>query len=244
MASRPEDMLEFVRSLSGHPEALAELRRMVVSAELAQLSAEVHTLAEAQRRTEERLEALTARVDTIAEAMQELARRMDELARQVEALAAHLSTLTGQIGNMRGELLEMRYYRLGHTYFAPIARRLQRMDVEELDRLLDAALAAGTLTEEDADEIRLADLMFRGRRRTDGVEVVLVVETSGVVDATDVHRAAARAARLAHAGHETIAVVAGQAVSDEAVDVAVRDGVWRVTDGRVEPPERPTLRSV
>lgn len=216
MAISPEDVAQFVRALAAHPEALAELRRLVESDELHRIDEHLVALAEAQRRTDNQLAQLVGRVDQ---------------------LARHLEALTTVVDKLRGDVLEIRYSRRGHTYFAPIARRLRPIELAELDRILDEGLAAGAIDEDDLDDIRRADLFFRGRSRTDGEEVILVIETSSIVDDDDVHRAFSRAQALARAGHRTLPVVAGVAVSDLAEDEARTKGVWQVTNRRVIPPD-------
>lgn len=99
---------------------------------------------------------------------------------------------------------------------------------------MGAAVKAGQITEDDADEVRLADVVARGRR--DGVEVWLVAEVSHTIDAHDVERAARRATVVRSTGRAALAIVAGTRTHVDA-DAAIRDlGVWRVVNGRVDPP--------
>lgn len=119
MAFTVQDFHDLVRLLAEHPEWRDELRRLVLvedmlhlprlvrelgeqtrllaeaqqrtearlealTARLEVLTARVDALAEAQRRTEARLEALTARVDALAEAQRQTEQRLAELAARTE----------------------------------------------------------------------------------------------------------------------------------------------------------------
>ncbi|MCS7248491.1 MAG: hypothetical protein NZ840_09640, partial [Anaerolineales bacterium] len=87
------DYTEFRRwidTLYQHPEWRAELRRLVLTDEILELptlvreiAGIVRELAEAQRRTEERLEVLARRVDELAEAQRRTEERLEALARRV-----------------------------------------------------------------------------------------------------------------------------------------------------------------
>jgi len=44
--------------------------------------------------------------------------------------------------------------------------------------LLEDAIDTGTLSEEQAEDVSLADVIVHGRRRSDGTEVLLAVEVS------------------------------------------------------------------
>ena len=103
--------------------------------------------------------------------------------------------------------------------------------------LLDQAVTRGQLSEEEADEILLTDVVIRGRRRDDGTEVYLVAEVSWGVGISDVERASRRAALLARTGTPALPVVAGYWVTPEAQEPARALGVWQVTDETVIPPD-------
>jgi hypothetical protein len=153
------------------------------------------------------------------------------------SLAARMAELSYQVDELRGESVERRYRERGHSYFSVIARRLRPLSLDDLDGVLDAAVAERRLTDDEAEEVRLADAILRGRRRADGAEVYLVVEASSAVDEGDVERAARRASLLARTGLLTVPVVAGRRFTAAGEEEARRTGVWRFTDGRSEPPE-------
>ena len=71
---------------------------------------------------------------------------------------------------------------------------------DELLALLETAVDQGMLSEEGADDVLLADVMVRGRRRDDRSEAYLVVAVSWGVGTGDVERAVRRASLLAQTG--------------------------------------------
>ncbi|MBE3599225.1 MAG: hypothetical protein IMX02_10710 [Limnochordaceae bacterium] len=111
MAFTVQDFHDLVRLLGEHPDWRAELRRLVLTEDLLrlprlveELGEQTRLLAEAQRRTEARLEALTARVDALAEAQRRTEARLEALTARVDALAeaqrrteARLEALTARV---------------------------------------------------------------------------------------------------------------------------------------------------
>ena len=236
----------FLALLHEDREAREALARLVRDETLDRLATEVHALAQAQRGTEERLAALTARVGQLASRVDQLAVRMDELAQaqrrteeRLEVLAARMEELTAQVGNLRGEALERRYREQAPSYFSGIARRVRVLQLEQLDRILDEAVAKQAISDDDAEEVRLADLVLVGRSDPEGTPVYLVVEASATVEARDAERAAQRAALLARAGVAALPVVAGARITVDGEQAARDREVWRVLDGRAYPPGTP-----
>ncbi|MCS6848963.1 MAG: hypothetical protein RMN52_14760 [Anaerolineae bacterium] len=80
MAFTINDLQDLTRLLATRPEWLSEIRRLVLTEELLALPDIVRSLAEAQRRTEQRLEEL-------AEAQRRTDQRLEELARALQELA-------------------------------------------------------------------------------------------------------------------------------------------------------------
>ncbi len=221
-----EEFSDLVRLLEERPEWRSELRRLVLTDELLSLPSLVRDLAEAQRRTEER-------IDQLAQRMDQLAQRMDQLTRDVQQLTEVLLRMGVDVDRLKGYMLEARYLSHGHAYFSRVVRRAHVLSGDELNALLDQ----GRFSREEAEEILQADVVVRGRRWEDGAEVYLVVEVSWGIGISDVQRASDRAVLLARTGTPTIPVVAGSWVSPEAQEPARALRVWQVTDGRVSPPE-------
>ncbi|MCS7059898.1 MAG: hypothetical protein RMN25_01925 [Anaerolineae bacterium] len=99
----PFDVSEFrewIGALYEHPEWRAELRRVVLTDELLELPVVVQKLAEAQRRTEQRVEEL-------AEAQRRTEQRVEELAeaqRRTEQRVEELAEAQGRLGKAVSEL--------------------------------------------------------------------------------------------------------------------------------------------
>ena len=261
-----DDFQDLLRLLEQRPEWRAELRRQVLTDELLELPAIVRDLAEAQKRTEAHLDALTQRVDALTERVDALAVRVDALAQRVDALAEHVDALTqrvdalavrvdavaaqmailadrlggigDRVGAVEGELLEWRYERRAAAYFSRLARRLRVVDRSVLANMLDDAIDSGRLSQEERDAIMEADLVLSGQRRQDGAEAYFVVEVSVGVGLNDVQRAAERAGLLAKLDRQTVPVVAGNWVNDLAQAAAQGMGVWQVLDGHTVAPSQ------
>jgi hypothetical protein len=224
--------------------ALAEAQQRT-EAQVATLAGQVSTLAEAQQRTEARLTALAeaqqrteAQVTALAEAQQRTEAQVATLAGQVTALTRTVQTLADDVGELKGQNLKAVYRSRGHAYFSRLLRRPHVLTPDELTALIEDARDSGVLSEADARQLYDTDLVVRGRRLEDGIEVFLVVEVSWGVGPYDVERAAQRAALLSHAGLPTIAAVAGKSMLPEAAALARQTQVWQITDGQAVPPDQ------
>jgi vacuolar-type H+-ATPase subunit I/STV1 len=200
-------------------------------------------LVDAQRRTEQRVASTEQRLAAIEEqlaALVEAQRRTEqEIAALVEAqrrTEQRISGLTDDMADVKGVVLELRYLHRAHAYFAPLIRRTHVLSGDELDALLEGAMTRGQLSEAEADDILLADLLLRGRRRTDNTEVYVVVEISWKIDPYDVERSVRRATLLSRIGMPTVPVVAGREVIEEAASLANMLQVWQLTNGQARPP--------
>ena len=229
MSFTVSEFRDLIQLLEQQPTWRAELRRWVLTDELLALPQTVHELAEAQRRTEERLGQLAGH-------MAALTQRIDQLTAWIEQLTESQLRIGSGLEQLKESDLERRYRERGHAYFSRLLRRTHVLSGDELVSLLDAAVTQGRLSEDEADEVLQADVVVRGRRREDNTEVYLVVEVSWGVGLSDVQRAADRAALLARLGMPALPVVAGFWVTPEAQEPAHALRVWQVTDGRVTSP--------
>lgn len=224
------DYRDMVRLLDQHPEWQVELRRLLLADDFLALPAIVRDLAEAQQRTEARLERLEATVQSLAEAQQRTEVRLEELATDVRALTGEVHRLAdwqrGEAGRREGERYERTMVQQAFVWFNggqgdPPDRPAMRQHLNQILQNLDNL---GALTEEQNP--LLADLIWRKD------EHYAVVEISRHVNGHDITRAARRAATLEAAGVQAIGIVIGQAwvaadTRDQAIDQAVQ---WRVGD--------------
>src|ERR671925_508850 len=243
-----EDFQDLIRLLQARPEWRADLRRVVLTDELLalpeqiarlqvetdrrfhELAGQIAALAEAQRRTEERVAAL-------AEAQNRINEQIAALTRVVYALTEDVRVLKIDVGDLKGDNLERRYREKAPAYFGHLVRRMRVLSAEELAGLLEDAVEQGQLTEAEKDEAILTDVVVRGRYQGSGAEVYLVVEVSWGVGVHDVERAVQRAAVLGKLGIPALPVVAGKAVTAQAEQLAHEQHVWQVIDGQAVSPQ-------
>ena len=237
MAFSVEDFHDLIRLLEQRPEWRAELRRQVLSDEMLALPEIVQRLAEAQERTEQHLAELDGHVAELDRHMAEVDQRLKDLTLAQDRTEQALSKLVVIVGAHGGELLEFRYERRAPAYFSKIARRLKLIDHYRLADLLDDAIADGRLTEEERGAVLAADLVLSGRSQESHSDVYLVAEVSVGIGIEDVARAVQRAGIMAKLGLPALPVVAGESIIPAAEQMARDLGVWRVLDGRAEPPD-------
>jgi len=229
MAFTVQDFHDLVALLTQHPEWQAELRRLVLTEELLALPQIVRDLAEAQQRTEQQVAQLTQQVAQLTQQVAQLAEAQRRTERQIVRLQ-------DDVGELKGIVLEERYRNHAFAYFSRLVRRIHTLMEDELVALLEEAVARGALSEDGMDEIARADVVVRGQRRESPGEIYLVVEVSWGVGPGDVERAVRRAALLSQTGLQTMPVVAGERITDEAAELARAMRVWQVLDGRVTAP--------
>lgn len=237
MSFTVNDLQDLTRLLATHPEWLSEVRRLVLTNELLALPDIVRELAEAQRRTEERLDQLVARMDQLTARMDELAVRMDQLAEaqlhteeRLDRLTMIVERLVNQMAEVRGDTLEMKFRDKAPAYFGCWLRRARVVPVTDIEAQLETKL-----NDREMMDLFALDVLVRGQMRSTeakGEEIWLAVEVSSVVDERDVQRAERRASLLRRAGLRAVPVAAGAQVNAEAESVAellhvalMRDGV-------------------
>jgi uncharacterized protein YoxC len=249
-----DELLALPAAVAGLVDGQREMQRAIATLHerdealwqaLAQLTRRVDQLGERVDQLGERVDQLGERVDQLGERVDQLARRIVEgmaalIAAQettevrLQGLAEQLSAVSIRTDRAIGYMLEQQYRGKAHAYFQTIARRMKVLGPEEVDLLLDAALDAGQIEPWEAEQVRWADAVIRGRREDQ--PVLLVLEVSVAVDSRDVGRAADRAAILAKTGTPALAIAAGDFINPEAAPLARERSVWLVTDGHVEAP--------
>ena len=240
-------------------EAIAALARAQIRTE-----EQFGVLAAAQARTDEHLATLTMRVDALTERVDRLTgrvdaltERVDRLTERVEAFAAaqvrteerlvalidvvgvlshKVDMLQDDVGTLKGWAWESRYRERAPAYLGRLVRGIQVLSAQQLAALVEKAVSDGQLSESEADDVRLADLVCRGKSKEGGAATYLLLEVSAGVGLSDVARAARRAGLLARTGTPVLPVVGGQRIIPEAQREAAALGVWQVRDGMVTSP--------
>jgi hypothetical protein len=256
MSFTVEDFPDLMRVLKEHPDWRDDLRRQVLADELLALPSQVaefratterrfQELAAAQARTEAKVTELAAaqarteaRLETLAQAQAQTEAKVTVLVNaqavmteQIVSLTQAVQLLTDGVGELKGVTTEIEYRSKAHAYFSRVLRRPRMLSSNEIAELLDDAVEAGTLSETEAHDIALADIILRGKQRTDGREAYLLVEISWGVGPYDVERAARRAELLTHLGVPVIPAVAGRRLTAEAAELARARQVWQILDG-------------
>lgn len=210
-------MLEFAEAIEEDLRAQLAVRREDFEA----LQAVVKELAEAQRRTEQR-------VAELAEAQRRTEQRLEELVFTVNRLAMRVEAMAPRLDGLIGDNLERRYRERPYAYFGHVLRKAQAVPWTDIEELLEERLS-----EPEVADLRVLDLLVRGRPREAGIgdELWLAVEVSKVVDRIDVERALRRAAMLRKAGFLAVPVAAGEGHTLGSDEAARETGVALVEDG-------------
>jgi archaellum component FlaC len=227
LAEAQQRTAERLERLEAQVQALAEAQR--------QTAAQVQALAEAQQRTEERLERLETQVQALAEAQQQTAAQVQALAEaqqqtaaQVQALAEAQQQTAKELRNLRGRFDGRRleeFCREHPWLFSRLVRRPVVLTPNELAEMVADAVDAGRITEVEAYELGMVDLIVRGFHRRESSPLYLAVEISVRIDTDDVERAVRRQALLTQAGYQALPVAVGESVHELAETLA---GDWGV----------------
>ncbi len=263
MAFTVEDFQDLLELLRAHPEWRRRLWELLASEELLRLPAEVKAfreefeafrdqtfeafrqeterrfqrveeqiaaLAEAQRRTEEQIRQLV-------EVIRQLTERVDRLEQRAARLERRTEDHARDLGKLKKYSMENRYRERSVKVFRGLLRGAKPVPDEWVDQVLEEAVAAGRITEGEADDAAQADLVVEGFHRREGRKIYLVVEISDLGDTEDVKRAVKRAAIFARAFQAEVWPVVGAEELTDLARKAARDlRVWWVRDGRAFPP--------
>ena len=236
LASKLAELTEtFARFVEQTNLALAQL-----NADVTELKISVARLTEGQDRLTEGHNRLTAGQDRLTEGQDRLTAGQDRLTeghnRLTEGqdrLTAGQNRMSGQLNNLIGSDYERRAARV-------VLRRLKRhfnIDPSEILRsstalgnpdvtnLLSRVVDAGIVSEDEAEDLELADIIVRGQD-PGGVTVHVVAEVSITIHEEDIERASRRAAVLESAtGGTTHAVVVGESASPASLEIAAQEKV-------------------
>jgi len=190
-------------------------------------SAEVRELAEQQKLT-------SAEVRDLAEQQKLTNAELRDLSHTVADLADTVRTLHIRTDKTAGWALE---WVVGNRLPAYVGRQIKRCRVVgpmDLIESLENRPAIRELSDEELDQLRRADLIATGT--IDGENIYLVGEVSFTADNDDVLRAARRAAVLRKVGERAQPFVACDAIGSISAELARREGVWIIVEGRLVTP--------
>jgi hypothetical protein len=184
---------------------------LVTRADFHELTGVVRELAEAQKRTE-------ARVEELTDAQKQTEVTVLDLIRTQQKMLIRLDRNDGRTF----ELLLTRHLP------AYVGREFRRCRVIETAELVDSL--EGRLPDAELDDLSRSDVIASARNGER--QVHLIVEVSCTADADDIDRASRRAATLSRAGLAAIGIVACEAMDIRLLAHAARAGVRVLLDGR------------
>jgi len=207
------------------------LLRESVDANAARVEAALATLAGAQvlaearlAGVEDRLERAEARLAGVEDRLTRLEQAVEKLAERMNQLTAVVEKLVIRSDRHEGTLLELKFRDRLASY---LGRYLRRAKVLQPADLLDEVEAS--LESAEVDDFLRADVLAQGT--VNGEPTYVVGEVSYTADASDVERAARRAALLRKASLPAVGLVACEAVHPETVAYAREQGVRIWADG-------------
>ena len=195
---------------------------------------DVHDLRVAMTALAEQQKLTSAEVRDLGEQQKLTSASLRDLSHTVADLADTVRTLHIRTDKTAGWALE---WVVGNRLPAYVGRQIKRcrvvgpMDVIES---LEGRPAIRELSDEDLDQLRRADLIATGV--IDDEKIYLVGEVSFTADNDDVLRAARRAAVLRKVGERAQPFVACDAIAPISAELARREGVWIIVEGRLLTP--------
>ena len=194
----------------------------------ARLETDVTSLKQGQARLETDVTSLQqgqARLETDVTSLKEGQAKLEEGQARLEQgqnrLAGQLSNLIGSDYERKAARLTPRRLRqqLGISQ-ADILRAITVPEKLDLTRILNQATEADAISHLEADDLELADLVFRGHDPGENL-VHVVAEVSLTIQDEDIRRAARRAFILERAaGAPTLPAVIGESISDANIELA------------------------
>jgi hypothetical protein len=197
-------------------------------------SAEVRDLAEQQKLTSASVRDLAEQQKLTSAEVRDLAEQQKLTNAEVRDLADTVRTLHIRTDKTAGWALE---WVVGNRLPAYVGSQIKRCRVVgpmDLIESLEDRPAMRELSAEDLDQLRRADLIATGT--IDGDTIYLVGEVSFTADNDDVLRAARRAAVLRKIGERSQPFVACDAIAPISAELARREGVWIIVEGRLLTP--------
>ena len=195
----------------------------------------VAELVEAQRQSEVRLTRLETAVAELAEAQKRTEQRVEELVeaqKRTEILwqrsLERQDKFDVRFNRALGRQLETQYRDKAHAYFGRVLRKVQVVSLQELEEEFESRL-----DDREWEDVSLLDLVVRGRatHHPQRPDVLLALEISAIIDRGDVERSLRRGALLRKVGYPVVSGVAGEDITQGALEAAQREHVFVVQNG-------------
>ena len=224
---------EILQAMERNPALRDAMRRHILTEELLQLPTQVSRMETDLTDLKADLTDLKADVTELKEGQARLEEGQARLETDVAGLKEGQARMSGQLSNIIGSDYERQAARLAvrrmrQQFCLSRIEMLQAITVPDkldLTNLLDRANETGAISQEEADDMELADLALRGLE-SEGREVHVVAEVSLTVQDEDVQRAARRAAIMARATGGTVhPAVIGESISSTALEAAGREQI-------------------
>ena len=202
------------------------------------LEAIVERLAQAQERSENRLERLAQvqersenRLERLETAVERLEAIVERLAQAQESTEQKLNQLDNRVASLRGQALEQKYCQRAGAYFGRLMKKVKVISPDVLAECLEDILSP-----EEFQDALLIDLVVKGRprARVEIGEIWLAIEVSAVIDRNDVIRSRRRAELIQRQGIPTLAVVAGENLTEGGEAEASAQKVAVVQNGTIK----------
>ncbi|MFQ3574507.1 MAG: hypothetical protein SNJ53_07740 [Thermodesulfovibrionales bacterium] len=188
---------DIVDALRANPEWREEMRRLILTEDLLLLPKRFD--------------------DFVEKEFKPLKEDVDRLKKEVEMLKKDVETLKRDVADLKGDNYERKVREKAPSFFGKLLRKVKTINIEQYAEVLDDANERGEITDEERESALNIDVVVRGRIKETGKEIILAGEVSITVDVKDVERASKRAEVFTRAfGQETIGVVIGQQITDEA----------------------------
>jgi len=253
MSITVKDFPDLIQIINAHPEWRERLRKALfpdidLSKSLRDLHRSLRELAEEQKLTQQALRGLTGRVDGLetrvergfdeaSKERQHINVRLDEASRDRRRIEARMDkgfkSVKRDMGVLKGDSYESGIQNNAAAIFGICIRRGKNAR-ESISEQLYEALETGAISEDELVQVMAADLLWGGKGRTAGRDIVLVTEVSWYAEEGDLKRAVERAGILASIGVEALPVVAGKEWAEGLPEQAIERGAVIVRDKRVD----------
>ncbi len=163
---------------------------------------------------DQRFDGMDRRFDGMDQRFDGIDHRLDKMDIRFDRIDGRLDNLTGRMGNVEGGQYEDRYHAVSH-----LADRFGRLAVVSLGDVSEVlhAREADVISGQEFKTLASLDFLLRGRdgKGPDALIVYVALEVSMTVAASDIRRAAERAAVLRKAGLDARAFVGGRSMPSQ-----------------------------